>query len=95
MMWSTASRFPGESTRVPSSRYHAFKARPGTSALICSTTGWSVRANSSGPKCDVFVLLVVSPFMHCDHLCIMIDCVLYCIGFNCSSAFIYIEWGHV
>ena len=39
IMWSAATRFSEEPIRVPSSRYHAFKARPGTSALIHSTTG--------------------------------------------------------
>ena len=29
IMWSAAARSPGEPTRVPMLRYHAFKARPG------------------------------------------------------------------
>ena len=39
IIWSAATRSPEEPTRVPSSMYHASKARPGTTTLICSTTG--------------------------------------------------------
>ena len=49
-MWSAAERSLGRPTRVPSSRYQAFKARLGTSALIRSTMGWRVKANPSGPR---------------------------------------------
>ena len=49
-MWRAAERSPGGPTRVPSSRYQAFKAREGTSALIRSMIGWRVRANPSGPR---------------------------------------------
>ena len=36
-IWNAAARSSREPTRVPSSSYQAFKARPGTSALMCST----------------------------------------------------------
>ena len=49
-MRSAAERSPGEPTRVPLSRYQAFKARVGTSALIRSTMGWRVKATPSKPR---------------------------------------------
>ena len=50
IMSSVAERPSGGPTRVPSSRYQAFKAREGTSALIRSMMGCRVRENPSGPR---------------------------------------------
>ena len=50
MIPSAVMRSSGEPTRVPSSKYHVFKARSGTSDLIRSTMGWRERAKPSGPK---------------------------------------------
>ena len=49
-IWRAAARSSGGPTRVPSSRYQAFKARPGTSALMRSMMEWRVKANPRGPK---------------------------------------------
>ena len=38
-IWRATEKSPGEPTRVPSSRYQAFKARLGTSALMRSMMG--------------------------------------------------------
>ena len=50
MIPSAVMRFSGEPTRLPSSKYHGFKARLGTSDLMCSTMGWTERAKPSGPR---------------------------------------------
>ena len=50
IIWSAAEMSPGEPTRVPSSRYQAFKAKVGTSTLIRSMIGWRVKTNPSGPR---------------------------------------------
>ena len=49
-MWRAAERSWVEPTRVPSSRYQAFRSREGTSALIRLMMGGRVRVNPSGPR---------------------------------------------
>ena len=39
IMLSAAARSSGDPIKVPSSRYHALRVRPGTSALMRSTIG--------------------------------------------------------
>ena len=50
MMLRVAAMSCGEPTKLPSSKYHAFRVRLGNTALMCSTLGWRVRVKPSGPR---------------------------------------------